>query len=751
MTYKNTGVKLTNSDLSPSAPQSEVPKISITPVYQDVKAVSWDSKVTDAPPLITLNPPTERFLFNSTSTSSTTRSSSTSSTRATGNRRRGNTEFTTTTTTTTDTIETTTSTSASSRTVESLVPFIRQKRVYFEATGLKPNAAMYATFDGYDVTMLCTPLTLPKKDNMLIVSNNGRLSGYFDIPHNKFKAGVREFKLVDSLEENKQPATTKAIAKYTAQGIRSDTTVTQVHTTRSQVVATNTTQSSRSFWVDPVAQTFAVETADSGNGVFIKGIDLYFSALDPNDEILVEIRGVTNGYPNDKRLYDYAVVKKPTTECASSDNGTKPTHFEFETPVYLPSGYEYAFVVMCNTDASEIWCSELGKRAYKPSDTLNATGEIISKQPYLGSMFISQNSTTWSTEQTKDLKFTLYKCKFRTHGAATFVNNNSDVFATTYEKLMAENCLSFESGSNIVTITAFGHGWVPGDKVIFDLGSDVEDNIFGVPKSDIERRTQIIKSVTPTTATFQVNTPATGTGTGGGNYCSVKGWVVAFSMAQLLVRDTILDKTTANYVLNSRTQNNFTNAPSGSYNMDADEIIDFKQIHAVKSDGDGGITLHCNMVTEDNNISPIIESNAIGLETHLNVINNVDYLADNGDINKDSSPAKYIQKQVTLVNPANEIKLMFESNLPAGASISAYYKTGNGGTIPTSEKWIKMQPDDGVLLYSDNPDEFRTQKFTKTFGDTYTFDTFQIMLVMTANSRTLTPKFKNYRAIALNV
>lgn len=744
MTYKNTGIKFTTKDLGVNAPSSEVITTKFEDVYKDVKTSAWDPAVTESPPLVTLQPPTERFLFNTTNSSTTTRSS----TRTVGSIQRGR-NIDTTRETTTDVIETTVDTTARARTEESLLPFIRQRRVFFEASGLKPNAAVYAVFDNFDVTMLCTPITLPKKNGMLIVSNNGKLAGFFDIPANRFKNGRREFKLVDSLEEAKQPPTTKAVATYTSQGIKSDTEITQVQTTRQQVVASTTTQTTTT-WVDPVAQTFSVETAESGNGVFLKGIDLFFSSLDPNDEIMVEIRGVTNGYPNSKRIYDHAFTKKSTADCVESGNGSKPTHFEFETPVYLPSGYEYAFVVMCNTDASEIWCSELGKRAYKESDRLNATGEIISKQPYLGSMFISQNSTTWTTEQTKDLKFKLYKCKFNKTGLATFINNNSDVFGTTYEKLMHENCLEFTSGSNILTLHALGHGWNVGDKFVLDLGSDVEDQIFGIPRSEIERKTHVVKSITPTSITFQVSSNATGTGTGGGNFCSVKGWVVGFSMAQLLVKDTILDNTSASYTLNSRTWNNYTNVPSGDYNLDADEILDLKNVYAVKADGDGAVTLNCTLKTDDVNISPIIQSHAIGLETHLNVINNVDYYQEDGStVAKDSSPAKYIQKQVSLVNPANELKVMFEANIPANSSVSVYYKVGNGGTIQPTEKWIKMTPDEG-LLFAGNDDEFRTQKFTKLYTDDFTFDTFQVMIVLLAENRTITPKFKNYRALALN-
>jgi hypothetical protein len=56
-----------------------------------------------------------------------------------------------------------------------------------------------------------------------------------------------------------------------------------------------------------------------------------------------------------------------------------------------------------------LWISELGE-----VDLL--TGDYISEQPYLGSMFTSQNNTTWTPEQLKDVKFRINKCQFETEG-----------------------------------------------------------------------------------------------------------------------------------------------------------------------------------------------------------------------------------------------------------------------------------------------------------------------------------------------
>ena len=37
---------------------------------------------------------------------------------------------------------------------------------------------------------------------------------------------------------------------------------------------------------------------------------------------------------------------------------------------------------------------------------------LISQQPYLGSMFKSQNASTWTSEQNEDVKFKINRCKF---------------------------------------------------------------------------------------------------------------------------------------------------------------------------------------------------------------------------------------------------------------------------------------------------------------------------------------------------
>lgn len=768
MTYKNTGLKLeTNNRIQNSIVNSDVGEFTPTVSYQDILDNTEENKVEPAPALVILDPPIERFLWNSTNVQNS--SWSTPGTTTTANRREqtggwhtnpdgssGMGRNVTTTTTVggvVNTTTTTTTTNATSLTTSTLIPFMRAKRIYFTASGLKPNAKILAFFDNTDVTEYCTQLNTTSLNSDLIVSANGKLNGYFDLPSGRFKTGTRDFVLTDvSPLDNSIAPTTKAKTQYTANGVRVDTLITERINTSTNTQVTrgqDTTTTTAGRWDDPVAQSFVVETADSDKGVFIKAIDLYFSNVDPRDEVLIQIRGCTNGYPNDSILYPYSWAKRSASEIVVSDNGSIPTKFEFETPIYLPSNDEYCFVVMCNTDKTEIWISEMGKKAFKPTDTIQPTGEFISKQPYLGSMFISQNSTTWSAEQLKDIKFKIYKCKFKNSGRAVFVNNNSDVYAAPNVKLMIENCLTFVKSSKTVKLKAEGHGWIPGDKFILNFGADVEENIFGIPKINLENKLLTVKNATPTYITFDVATAATGSGTAGGEYCSVIGWNIAFSYAQLLSKDIVLDKTKVDYIFNGRVQSNYTSIPSGSHDMSSDDIVDLNQTYVTKKDADGGLMLICPIETTDANISPILNSNAIGFETHLNVISNIDYLDSNNNIQEDASPARYIQKEVNLINPANELKIFFESNIPAECNISVYYKTGTA-KISDDEKWKKLEPDEGKLLMSDNPDEFRTQKYTKNFGSQYEFDIFKVMIVLMSQTKTKVPKIKNYRAIALN-
>lgn len=647
----------------------------------------------------------------------------------------------------------TTTLSSSSTTTSTLIPYMRSKRIKFNSSGLKPNAKLVAKFADMDVTKHCTQTSSSRPSGTLVAEPTGSITGYFDLPANTFKTGERIFVLEDSTDKEISSASTK----YTAIGEKLDTTITNSFDTVINIQKTITDQTfvssisttRRRFPIDPVAQSFFVDTAETSNGVFIHSIDLFFFDVDPNHEVLVEIRKMQDGYPTLDLMQPYSFTKLAPSKIKSSINGTVPSRFTFETPIYLPSSEEYCFVVLCNSEKTSIWCSELGKKAFTAKDTIAPSGEIISKQPYLGTMFISQNNSTWDSQQLRDLKFTINRCKFtKNQGKIEYVNSSAeDRFNYPNKKFMAPNALEFTQGSNTVWLYAHGHAMQEGDTFRLHFYNEALPTMFGIPKTMVENVPLVVTGTTATKISFVVPKAASGSGSSGGTGMWMDGWVIGYSYAQLIKKDIALDNTEITYNLSGKLQTNYSAPSSGNMPLVSNKIVELPAIYVTKRDNDRGAVINSNISTNNDMISPLVYADSIGIEGHMNIINNIDYQNASGVKQDDSSPAKYIQREVNLINPANELKVYFESSMTYGSNISVYYKTGSG-SISEDQDWVKMEPEGGSLTHSLSTDDWRTQKFTKSF--TSEWDIFQVMIVLYSDSRLVIPSVKNYRAIALN-
>lgn len=647
----------------------------------------------------------------------------------------------------------TTTLASSSTTTSTLIPYMRAKRIKFKSSGLKPNSKLIAKFENVDVSKYCTQTSSTRPVGTLVAEPTGSIEGYFDLPGNTFKTGKRLFSLEDSTDKEISNASTE----YSAIGERLDTTVTNAFDTTiniqktitEQTFTSSTTSSRRRFPRDPVAQSFFVDTAETSNGVFIHSIDLFFFEVDPKHEVLVEIRRMRDGYPTLDLMHPYSFTKLIPSKINSTINGTVPTRFTFETPVYLPASEEYCFVVLSNSEKTSIWCSELGKKSFTAKDTIAPSGELISKQPYLGTMFISQNNSTWDAQQLRDVKFTINRCKFNKNpGKIEYINSTeNDTFNYPNKKFMAPNALEFTKSSNVVWLYAHGHAMQEGDKFRLHFFNENLPSMFGIPKNLVENVPLVVTGTTATKISFVVPKSANGTGSSGGTGMWMDGWVIGYSYAQLIKKDIALDNTSITYNLSGKLQTNYTGPATNSIPLISNRIVELPAINVVKADNDRGAVIKSDISTANDMISPIVYADSIGIEGHMNIINNIDYQNAVGTNLEDSSPSKYIQREVSLINAANELKVYFESSMVYGSNISVYYKCGNGEIDPDID-WVKMVPESGQLTHSLSTDDWRTQKFTKSFDTEW--DVFQVMLVLYSDSRLVIPKVKNYRAIALN-
>lgn len=173
-------------------------------------------------------------------------------------------------------------------------------------------------------------------------------------------------------------------------------------------------------YTDPLAQSFVV---DDQTGVFVTSIDLYFQAIPEVDKtpVMMQIREMGDqGQPN-KTILPYSAVDIHPDTVTTSQDGTVATNVKFQAPVFLEPNREYAVILMSHNTEYVVWISKLGQADV--STLGQEEGQIIvSTQPTLGSLFKSQNASTWTPSQEEDLKFTLYRADFASSGNATFFN-----------------------------------------------------------------------------------------------------------------------------------------------------------------------------------------------------------------------------------------------------------------------------------------------------------------------------------------
>ena len=105
-------------------------------------------------------------------------------------------------------------------------------------------------------------------------------------------------------------------------------------------------------------------------------------------------------------------------------------HFTFPSPVFLQQGQEAAIVLASNSPNYKVWIARLGEVEIGGTRTISA-------QPTLGSLFKSQNASTWTPSQYEDLKFTIYRANFTTDSTSSFTMVNEELTAADPNNLTA--------------------------------------------------------------------------------------------------------------------------------------------------------------------------------------------------------------------------------------------------------------------------------------------------------------------------
>jgi hypothetical protein len=333
--------------------------------------------------------------------------------------------------------------------------------------------------------------------NLRLLSDiTSTLQGSFFIPDTtrnpsapRFETGNKLFRLTSD-EDNGLKASTRGEDEYRAEGFH-DVVQETIISTRNASVEMGTVTGERgttrrtaaSAWVDdgwqrtanirflgdPLAQTF---TVDDDTGVFVTKAEIYFRSKDDMDvPVNFSIRTVVNGTPTRTIVPETTIILDPSDVNISSD-GSFATTFQFKSPVYLEPKQEYAMVLMSNSAKYEVYISRVGE-----NDLISDA--FVGQQPFGGSLFKSQNASTWEPSQWEDLKFTLYRADFLSDGTVEFYNPQLST-GNGQIPLLVENSLSFTSRQSRVGLgTTIADGDLKIGNLVIQAGTNATGNLAG--------------------------------------------------------------------------------------------------------------------------------------------------------------------------------------------------------------------------------------------------------------------------------
>lgn len=206
-----------------------------------------------------------------------------------------------------------------------------------------------------------------------------------------------------------------AIAEYTAFG----NILTNNKTLKRETTVTNFQTSWAATPLDPLAQSFKVDQNSYPNGIILKSVKLFFAQVGTTSNVvLVDLVEVENGYPSQKVVVNSTSSYQPAANTVyTSTTSDYATEFPFMGPVHLLPGKEYAIRIRTNDVAIKMWIAQAGEPVVATSAAGGATVDaaaLNSPSNTIGSLFKSQNASTWSAEQTQDLKFELIRYTFNT-------------------------------------------------------------------------------------------------------------------------------------------------------------------------------------------------------------------------------------------------------------------------------------------------------------------------------------------------
>ena len=470
------------------------------------------------------------------------------------------------------------------------------------------------------------------------------------------------------------------------------------------------------------------------------------------------IRTTKNGIPTQKIVPGADKILYPTTSqsgdagrdghiAIASDqsannsigNADASTKFSFDHPVYLNPDVEYAIVLTSNCDSYEVYVANMG------GQDLTDNSKRISKQPYNGVFFTSQNASTWTPEQSKDLKFKLNRCEFdiSKKGEMNLVND-----VIPFKKINV-NSLETTSGAKTFVVHAKNHGLSNGNSVSI---SGCQAAVNGIPASEINAG-HTVSSVTHDSFTCNNqsgSTNATSTGKGGGS--GVKASINnIMDVVYPYIQNIQVPGTKLNFYMTpmnpafTKDSSEIQILPNRNFFFASSRVISGSENKSVNHSSVDSFDLRCEFESTDSGLSPIIDMNRLSLFAIQNRINNE---TEGTTANAGLNVSKHITKAITLDEPADFADVFISVKKPGVTDVELYWRASDDADADLNNVTYTLQETVDSVAIPINDNEFQeVHYFCDPLGSGSPFAKIQFKIVMKSSNSAVVPEIKDFRAI----
>ena len=728
--------------------------------------------------------------------------------------------------------------------------WMRSRVISVAVRGLKPNTRLYMYFDKVDVTSSCAPAYVANdyavtiatdknlrridpakaatlvsgKENEVLTQNgnrgdpiysnaNGEVYFTFLIPDRTFRSGDRTLIVTNTdslaalgaqLTRAEGTYTSSALA-VTSQNLSFSVLQPEFRPTSVSTPTTynwNVTTERRYFnpppsgGDDPVAETFVIAKTNTVSvpGVYLTQLGVFFKKKSSTVSVSCVVVGSTVGIPDRDKILGRAYLNPSSVSV--SDDASSETIFTFTTPILLQSDLTYAFWIEpdgCNPDY-EIWYSEVGGQD-------KSTGQDITQQPYHGIMYVSSNGKSWTPVQSSDIKFRMYRAKFKSQDATAVFRNETDEFLTlsALERENAGNSIlvgdvvyAANTANTLQTFTntnLYPFGIVEAvDELNSILTIEKSNGLFSnttYPNLKIYRVSEIGNVEQIVIGNLIANCTI-----GTINDMAYHGLVPKFNVIEPSgTRLTMSFFGTANGTYGFAKDTNILNVKNESYTVYMDYERVLRSYSNEVADGnygeDGNATFKIRMQTSNDYVSPVIDLSARTFNFVKNIVNTD---ASNEHTRYGNAYNRYVSKRIVLTQEAEDLLVYVTGYRPVGTDIIVYGKflNRNDNENFDSKAWTEMtlkrelqssygSPQNvndyreyiyempvgrlpstderyalNAYLDPDSIDPSKVLTYQDSLGEIYTgYSAFAIKIVILSDNPVILPTMRDVRAVAL--